>query len=119
MSNDRFDEGQDLEILNLNGRVLLGALVTRIGGFASVDRTMKRYVPAEVNPAWGEIAQQLQFCLQRQIDPRTIHIVEEEATSQPPQPDDPSPTTATVMPEVAAPTGGRPQLVVNHKKVKP
>ena len=62
-------EQEDYEILNLNGRMLVGVLIARLGGFASVDRTMKRYVPEQVDPVWGQITQHLIGCLQMKLDP--------------------------------------------------
>ena len=75
--NPDLSEG-DLEILMRSGRLLIGALITYLSGNASVDSTMRRYVPEQVDPMWGQIALELASCLQLKIDPRTrIRIVPE------------------------------------------
>ena len=51
------------------GRLLMGALLSFLLGNTSVDYTMKRYVPQQVNPRWRELATHLADCMQLRQDP--------------------------------------------------
>ena len=49
------------------GRRLLAAVLSVHYGLSSIDYTLREYVPAEVDPAWGDLGQQLQRGIAAQI----------------------------------------------------